>query len=1218
MQIAQLSCTLFSLWRWHGGPAGSRLWVYPIACFAWSNMKWACLISLVVLFSVPRDLSAQTDRATLTGTISDASGAVVPGARVIATNSASGLELQTSSNALGSYSLLDLPIGQYSLAASKDGFATYQRKGIVLLIGQDVELNIRLSLATGSSSMVVTAELPLLETQTYSISTNLNNGAVTELPLNAQGGRNLSDFMFAYVPSVEGSDFSSHIGGSLSRNKEVMIDGTSAVAQIGGYLSESAPPFEAVQEFQVTSAGIRADDGRTGGGVFRYEMKSGTNSWHGSGFFYMHNEALDARSWGDKYNEGVCLTAAAGDPSQTASCERAFGKPDDRLYTYGASFGGPLRRDKLFFYAAWERYTFANTGIGALSSTVPTPAFLGGDFSALLGPDLCANPANGAQGPCGGAFTTPINVQNDAGQTVPLQAGMIFDSSTGNQFTGNMIPSGSISNVSQKIINLYKQYYQPLAPTLTNNNARPLASPATWYQSNQYSLKLDYYLSPTQRLDGSFIYAYIPRLLSDQGGIWSAGSTDGGPMANAYDHNTTAPSVRVRHTWTVSTNLVNVVSATFNRFQNPSIARTHSQDWPQTLGLGNFGAGNFPVIRFQGINNDQQRFVNGLPINETYLGSQFDDAYAANTFIYDDTLSWIHGRHSFRLGADFRVQQFNSHGDSGVPTFAFDPAQTAGSYGPNTGFGFASFLLGDVNQALVSEPNSTYGRRKSISLFAQDDFKLTRKFTLNFDLRWDFNGRYHEKYGHWSTFDTTARNPATGLPGALIFATGGGDSFERKQFYHNFSGSLGGAYLLRPKTVVRASFGAFYVPLNLNTYSGVPYGFNPGYVLNNQVLTPFDWDNGYPGHAVDIGKNPNFVRYGMVSIDPRMLELGNVQQWTVGLQQELGRDFVFSANFVQNHGYHLESGYVNANQPVLSQYTALAQSGHLFDFVTQPGFSGPAWASVTPFPNVAATYGPLFFVGSPRGNNDYQSLQLSLQKRPVRGLSLLASYNLSSCHGDVDDSFEDLFFAGPLENVYDLNDERDTICSFDQKHVVKGYALYELPFGRGRQFLANSSSALDALVGGWTLSGDFHYASGMPMRIPANVFYPGITNVYADIVPGCDYTKHYNGEVGGTYFNPACFLNPPFGDFGNAPGYLSGLRNPNLATENLGLSKAFGFACDACQLRVYFQIFNVFNRHGFAGPNTQIGSAGFGQVLPQDLHGLPGPRVGQLGARFTF
>jgi hypothetical protein len=240
-----------------------------------------------------------------------------------------------------------------------------------------------------------------------------------------------------------------------------------------------------------------------------------------------------------------------------------------------------------------------------------------------------------------------------------------------------------------------------------------------------------------------------------------------------------------------------------------------------------------------------------------------------------------------------------------------------------------------------------------------------------------------------------------------------------------------------------------------------------------------------------------------------------------------------------------------------------------------------------------------------------------VRKRTTHGLSLLASYNLSSSHGDVDTSFEDLYYAGPLQDVYDLQKERHTISDFDQTHVVKGYVLYELPFGRGKSLVADAGPALNGFVGGWTVSGDFHYATGMPIRIPANVYYPGITNVYSDIVPGCDISEHYNGQVGGSYFNPPCFVNPPNGEFGNAPGYLAGLRNPGLATEDLGVSKSQRFG-ERCQLRLYFQMFNVFNRHGFSGPNTQIGTAGFGEMLPQDLNGLPGPRVGQLGARFTF
>jgi hypothetical protein len=1167
-----------------------------------------CMKVGLTLFSVllltAGEMLAQSDRASITGTIKDSSDAVVRDAQVTVTNAEDSIQASADTNAMGVYTVLNLPIGRYTLECSKQGFKKYERSDVNLTISQVAEIDVVLIIGPSTDTVTVTKDAPLLQTQTSSISTNLGNAAITDLPLNVQGGRDLAAFMFAFVPGVEGSgstpqsqDYASHINGSLSQNKEVMIDGTSAVSQIGGYLSESSPPMEAVQEFQVTSAGVRADDGRTGGGVFRYEMKSGTNTWHGSGFYYMHNEAVDARSWGDKYNEVVCLNDDNGVAAQAASCQRAFGKPADSLYTYGASFGGPIKKDKLFFYSAWERYTFANYGIGGLTSTVPTTAFLNGDFSALLNKSVVLG-------------------TDSAGQAV--YQGAIIDPQTGDAFPGNIIPAARISAISQNIIDLYKAYYQPLSPTLTNNNALPLSSPATWYQSNQASIKLDYKLSTNHLLDGSFIYAYIPRLLSDQGGIWSAGSQDGGPMANAYDHNTTAPSARFRDSWTISSSLLNVFSVTFNRFRNPSEARSRKGDWSSTLGLGEFGAGNFPIIDFEGVNGDDQRYVAGLPIDETNLGSQFNDFYAANTFIYDDNLSWVKRRQTYKFGVDFRVQQFNSHGDYGVPTFVFDPAQTAGNFGANAGFGFASFLLGDVNQASVSEPDNTYGRRKSVSLFAQDDIKVTQRFTLNLDLRWDFNGRYHEKYGHWSNFDTTALNPVTGQPGALEFATSGSNSFEKKQYYHNFSGYAGGAYQLTPKTVARASFGVFYIPLNLNTFSGIPYGFNPGFVLNNQVLTAFNWDSGYPGQAVDIGKNPNFTRYGMVSIDPRMLELGNVQAWTAGVQREISRDLILDVTFIQNHGYHLESGYVAANQPQLSAYTALVQAGKQYATVSEPGFTGPGWASVAPFPNVAATFGPLYYVGSPLGNTDYQSLQIAVKKRAAYGLSMLASYNLSSSHGDVDDSFEDLYYTGPLQDVYNLQRERHTISDFDETHVVKGYVLYELPFGRGRTLLSGVGPSLNALAGGWTVSGAFHYNTGTPMRIPANVYYPGINNVYSDIVPGCDISEHYNGQVGGTYFNPACFTNPPNGKFGDAPGYLASLRNPGFASEDVGVQKSLGLADERYRLNFYFQAFNVFNHHGFNGPNTQIGTVGFGKVLPEDLNGLPGPRVGQFGARLSF
>jgi hypothetical protein len=298
-------------------------------------------------------------------------------------------------------------------------------------------------------------------------------------------------------------------------------------------------------------------------------------------------------------------------------------------------------------------------------------------------------------------------------------------------------------------------------------------------------------------------------------------------MANAYDHNTTAPSIRLSDSWNLSNSVIKVFNVTFNRFHNPSAARSQKDDWSSKLGLGSFGAGNFPIIKFKGVNSDQHRYLNGSAIDESQLGSQFNDFYTANTLLFNDNLSWAKGRHTYRFGADLRMMQFNTHGDFGVPQFDFDPAQTAGTFGGNAGFGFASFLLGSVNQASVSVPNNTYGRRKALSLYAMDDIRATQKLTLNLDLRWDFNGRYHEKNGRWSNFNPLLMNPVTGKPGALEFAKDGGDSFEREQYYNNFSGHIGAAYQIDQKTVARASFGVFYVPLNLNTWGAIPYGFNP-------------------------------------------------------------------------------------------------------------------------------------------------------------------------------------------------------------------------------------------------------------------------------------------------------------------------------------------------------------------------------------------------------
>jgi hypothetical protein len=239
-----------------------------------------------------------------------------------------------------------------------------------------------------------------------------------------------------------------------------------------------------------------------------------------------------------------------------------------------------------------------------------------------------------------------------------------------------------------------------------------------------------------------------------------------------------------------------------------------------------------------------------------------------------------------------------------------------------------------------------------------------------------------------------------------------------------------------------------------------------------------------------------YTQWGMVTINPHALMPGNTQQWNIGVQRELGANTRLDVNFIQSHGYHLQSGYLGGNQPKPSDYAALAKNGTEWNWVSDAAsaaaagvpypyewFQGLAWMAITPFPSVAATYGPLFYVGNPTGNSDYRALQVSVTRRARNGFSMMASYTLSAAHGDTDTGFEELWWAGNLQNVYNLDSERNNIASFDQTHIVKGYVMYELPFGHNKRFLSGANSIVDRIVGGWTISGGFRYASGTPMSI---------------------------------------------------------------------------------------------------------------------------------------
>jgi hypothetical protein len=398
-------------------------------------------VTLAIVFAAPSAI-AQANRATITGTVTDSSGAVVAGVEVTAVNKGSDAATKTSSNQDGIYVIPNLFPGKYSVEFRKDGFDTVLHPAVTLESTQVARIDAALKVGAVSASITVTTDAPVLDLERASVGTNMKGNVVTDLPLSIyDGGRFVENFAVAITPgySVLSSPYGAVVNGGQWFTKDYTVDGTSATSSIPGDSLETGPSMEAVQEVQAQTSGLDAQSSITGGGVMSFSLKSGTNKFHGSIFGYGHNELLDANTW-----------------TNDSLGQR---KAKKRAWDYGASLGGPIFKNKTFFFGTFERYTQIDARLGGFSpgTNVPTSDFLGGNFGALLGPTLCSQSDGSVQACSNGG--SAISVQNNAGQTLPLQVGMIFDPLTGNQFTGNVIDPSRISSVSQKIIAIYQKSY---------------------------------------------------------------------------------------------------------------------------------------------------------------------------------------------------------------------------------------------------------------------------------------------------------------------------------------------------------------------------------------------------------------------------------------------------------------------------------------------------------------------------------------------------------------------------------------------------------------------------------------------------------------------------------------------------------------------------------------------------------------------------------------
>ncbi|PYU44324.1 MAG: hypothetical protein DMG54_09650 [Acidobacteria bacterium] len=1206
------------------------------------STNWAkSVVVLVLTLFFGGALCAQIDKATISGTVTDESGAVVPNVRVTATNVETGVRYAAQSNDSGIYRIAALPIGDYSLDFEKSGFKKLSRTGLNVATGQVAEIDVQMLIGGVAEVVQVNSDNVLLETETTSVGTLMTASALKDLPLdiNSSGvGRDITSFIYSNVATTSGGNWVGHIGGSQDKSKNVLVDGVDATAGLQGFVQNIG--MEAVQEMNVQISGTSAEGASTGGGTILLELKSGTNQLHGSAFGFLQNEALNANRWDNNF---------FGIPRQRS-----------RFEDWGASAGGPIRKNHTFLFGAYERFHNVQNTFSPNTSTAPTNAFLNGDFSALLGGPLMINGAR-ATDACG----RPINI----GEIYDPSNKVVQGNNTCYQpFPGNIIPQAQLSPIAMNIANkVYRNGYAPTGPGLINNF--PAFTGVPEVLSTHLDLKLDHNINSKQRVSGA--YNWWGYKYSGPGpGLWQTKSSNGGPLSSGDTQPQHDWSVRFQHFYTLSPTLLNTFSYVYNEHR--------AQDSPPStfdagkIGIPGTNGKNFPTMNF--VDNGGAG-VNG--ITETTIGPPYSDRYAYTNYVAADTVAWMRGRHNFKFGGDFQARGVNGLYDGGVRAYNFrnetfapnDPAVL-----PFVGFAFANFMLGQVHDGAQSVSTALYGRRKHMSLFASDDFKVSRRLALNLGLRWDVNRRFHEKNGHWANFDIAANRGIWGnFNGGWDWAQNGDSSFEKNQNYHQFGPQLGAAYQLRNNLVLRGHYGITYSPLALNQWNGVPAFYPPGFtagafgfagtntVVNNIPFVPaFNWDTtsgAYAGTAIFPARVPDQsnISGGVAYVWPDALTMGMVQNWNLGAEYLLGKSTVFSLNYLANHGSHLHDGSIWPNAfPTQSTYLKLFNSGHVADSVTDPasaaaagvaypfpGFSGLAYQAITPYPQISSQApANLFLVNAGLATSSYRALVAEVRSKDAHGLTMDLNYTFSRAEGTPSNTFGYNAFADQAsgsvftQDPYLVPKLTDTLAPWDHTHEVKGYVLYDLPFGSGKQWKTSKGWLNDYVLGGWTLGAQLSYHSGEPLgTVPAGTQYLGWSGLFAQRnssvslanpfkTLNLNWVANPNGpDSGSLFFNPSAFSQPAPGTFSSEQhSYMGYLRNWAWADEDLNIAKRFRFGPHerhyALSLRAQF--FDVFNRHHWGTPNLQMNSPLFGHVTGLCSNCAVSNRYGQLGARFEW
>ncbi len=1112
---------------------------------------------------------AQVDTGSILGTIKDTSGGLIPGAQVTLTNTDTGLVVTTTTGASGEYTFSPVKIGHYSVGAEFRGFQRVEHSHVTVEVQQRVVVDFVLPPGQMTQTVQVTGEPPALQTQDASVGQVVTARAINDLPLN---GRNFTFLAQLSAGVTQGQQDTRGLGasGSFSANGErpsqnnYLLDGIDNNTNLVDFLNGTAfavrPPIDALAEFKVQTNDYSAEFGRSAGAVLNATIKSGTNEFHGTAWEFLRNDKLDAANFFE--NAG------------------GIAKGEYRQNQFGASAGGPIWRNKTFFFVDYEG-TRIRQAIPFVS-TVPTALERSSGFTNLS--ELLTQ---------GGTRTDVL------GRTFPL--GQVFDPSTtvavGNigfvrqPFPGNILPASRLDPNAIKLLDLYPA---PNNPGLFNNFTN---NPIQRNDVNQYDVRVDQNFSDKDSIFGRVSYSDNPQFIPGP----FPGIADGGAFY-AGDQSATAINGVLSETHSFSPNLVNEARIGFNR-----IATDRVQPNANTLGIpAQFGIQGVPQVADNGgLGGIDITGLNRLGSNDFLPSVEY-----SNTYQFTDNLTKHLGRHSIKAGYEFQRLRFSilqppyGRGHwyySGLYTEI--PTENSGNTGlaqllltpiPGTVPGAANFV-GGSDQIYASNIANTDQKHNYNGLYFQDDFQVTPKLTVNLGLRWEYFGPLIEIYGAQSNFlpSGTPGKPSDFLltqrrcntplsPDFLAAAKKDNIDIVCSSVpglghsqLSNFSPRVGFAYQLTPKLVVRGGYGIFYGGFEnsvVETYVDFPFQFSlsyPNLVPNAPVTFPNGTIGTLETGLTGIPLTPAAVEPSGVSFTGQDYHMKTpyTQGYNLTLQYQLSPNDTVSAGYVGNTVRHL-GVYINGNAPLEMLPPGLNQ----YDFSHYPDFQ-------TNFTDTSFA-----------ANSFYNALQLNYERRFNNGLSVLANFTWSKCRTDAVDVLNQTALTGyraPLLPGFGIHGDYG-LCEFNIPKVFHFSGTYELPVGRGRQFLANSPGVVDAILGGWGTNWILTLQDGQPGTVPCAITTTsGFGGCNALLVPGQSVTAGPHNV--NQWLNPAAFTSPPvataigqsnYAPLGGAPSQFYG---PGYHRLDFSLFKNFPIN-ERMRFEFRSEFFNLTNTPNFSLP----------------------------------